>query len=226
MKSLLTVLVLVFLVAGSVSAQSPAINEMEGMENLEKVKRAKFRETYVDTGVDFSKYNKLYLGEALYDYRDVGPAKRTRMYTGSSRKSAFGISEADRRKFEEIVEQAFLKEIEKGKKFTIVETIDANTIILRGAVIDIISKVPPEFIGRSEIYMASVGEATLVMELIDATSGETLALVAERGTIGRNTSIDMFTTPTNSVTVIADVKLWAKRAASKLRSDLDSAIDE
>ncbi len=74
----------VFLATGTTSAQSPALNEVEGMENLEKVKRAKFRETYVDTGVDFSKYNKLYLGGALCDYRDVGPAKRTRLYTGDA----------------------------------------------------------------------------------------------------------------------------------------------
>ena len=71
---------------------------------LEKVKRAKFRETYVNTGVDFSQYNKLYLGDAYFDYRDVGPAERTRSSARStSNKGVFGIAEEDRIKFQEIV---------------------------------------------------------------------------------------------------------------------------
>ena len=38
-----------------------------------------------------------------------------------------------------------------------------DTLILRGGLLDIISRVPPEFVGRSEVYLASIGEATFVV---------------------------------------------------------------
>jgi hypothetical protein len=193
---------------------------------LEKVKRAKFRETYVNTGVDFSQYNKLYLGDAYFDYRDVGPAERTRSSARStSNRGVFGIAEEDRIKFQEIVGEAFTEQLGKGKNFTIVDSIDENTMIMRGAVVDIISRVPPEFVGRSEVYLATVGEATLVLEFLDGKTGEVLAKVSERGRIGsRNDRIDRFSMPTNRATITADVRRWANSAATRLRKELDSAM--
>ena len=206
--------------------EEPSLATVEGQEDLEKVRRAAFRETYVNTAADWTKYDKLYLGEAHYDYRDVGPAERYRTSRSMrSTNSLFGISEEDRRKFEEITGEAFDKQIIKGKNFTITEEIDDTTLYLRGGVVDIISRVPPEYVGRAEVYLASVGEATLIMEFLDGTTGEVLARVAERGVIGSNRGgLDSFSMPSNRVTVTADVRRWASNAASRLRRELDDAI--
>ena len=195
---------------------------------LEKVKRAKFRETYIDTGVDFSQYTKLFLGDAYFDYRDVGPAKQTRSSAlSTSNKSVFGIAQEDRVKFQEIVSEAFLKELGKGKNYTIVDSIDENTMIMRGAVVDIVSMVPPQFAGRSEVYLATVGEATLVMEFLDGRTGDVLAKISERGRIGSPTGrIDRFSMPVNRATVTGDIRRWATSAAIRLRKELDSALGD
>lgn len=195
---------------------------------LEKVKRAKFRETYVDTGVDFSQYTKLFLGDAYFDYRDVGPAKRTRSSAlSASNRGVFGIAQEDRIKFQEIVSEAFLKELGKGKNYTIVDSIDESTMIMRGAVVDIVSMVPPQFVGRSEVYLATVGEATLVMEFLDGRTGEVLAKISERGRIGSPTGrIDRFSMPVNRATVTGDIRRWANSAAIRLRKELDSAMGD
>jgi hypothetical protein len=74
--------------------------------------------------------------------------------------------------------------------------------------------------------MSHVGEATLILELLDSQSGAVLAYVEERrkiNTAGGGGSIDQFTQPTNSVTVWSDVRRWANSAASRLRSGLDKA---
>ena len=65
-----------------------------------------------------------------------------------------GISDADRQKFEQAVSEAFDKKIQKGKKFKIVD------------------ELGPDTVGPSEIYLSSIGEATLVLELLDAEAGE------------------------------------------------------
>lgn len=214
------------LFASLVQAQDTDAPISTDTTGLEKVKRAKFRETYVNTGVDFSQYKNLYLGDAYFDYRDVGPAQRTRSSAlSTSSRGVFGIAEEDRIKFQEIVGEAFTKELGKGKNFTIVDTIDENTMIMRGAVVDIISKVPPDFAGRSEVYLATVGEATLVLEFLDGKTGEVLAKVSERGRIGSPTGrIDQFSMPANRATITADIRRWANSAAIRLRKELDSAM--
>ena len=96
---------------------------------------------------------------------------------------------------------------------------------MRGALLDIISKVPPEMIGRGDVYLSNMGEATLVLELIDASDGEVVAVVAEqRAFQSGGGGIDNFSTPTSSVTVFAEIRRWGNRAARKLRSELDKAI--
>ncbi len=184
-----------------------------------------FQETWINPNLDITKYENLFLWEAYFEYRDVGPARRTRSTMMSTHKREFGISEKDRRKFEEVVSESFTKEIQKVKNLTIVDAPAPNTLILRGAALDIISKVPPETVGRSEIYLATIGEATLVLELIDAETGQTVAVVAERRAIKSGTGrIDEFSMPINNATIIAEVRRWAKAAASKLRKELDAAV--
>lgn len=190
--------------------------------HLEKGKSG-FAETWVNPDADFSKYDSLYLWDAEFDYRDVGPARRTRSTMMNTRQREFGISEEDRQVFEEVVAEAFVKEIQRAKNFRVSDELGPNALIMRGAVLDIVSNVPPEFIGRSEVYLATIGEATLVLELIDAQDGEVVAVVAERRRMGSG-RIDEFSMPTNRASVIAEVRRWASRSARKLREALDKAI--
>jgi len=225
MKNIFALFASVLLAASLVQAQDNPIQTVEGADDLQKVKRAKFRETYVNMHADFTQYTKLYLGDAYFDYRDAGRAQnyRTSVYT-TSRKGTFGISEADRKKFEEIVDEAFTKELTKGKRFKIVDSLGPGTIIMRGAVVDIVSRVPPEFVGRSEVYLSTVGEATLIMEFLDGQTGEVLARIAERGRIGHHGG-QMGMMPTSSVTVMSDIRRWAANAARRLRTELDLSIE-
>ena len=217
---------LAFALAQSVSAEEEnPLAKVEGADDLEKVSDGSFRETYVNTNADFTKYNKLYPGPAVFHYRDAGPAKRYRTTPLRSNQTEFGISEKDRSDFENIVDEAFEKELGKSEYFTMSEELGPQTMVVRGAMVDVVSRVPPEYVGRGEIYLATVGEATLILEFLDGSSGEVLARVAERrriDTIGGRTG--MATMPSNTVTVRADVKRWAASTAKRLRNELDLAI--
>ena len=105
------------------------------------------------------------------------------------------------------------------------DEIGPGTLILRGGLIDIISRVPPEFVGRSEVYLASIGEATFVLEMIDAETGAVVALVAERRAIDTlNSRMGASSMPTNSATVMGDIKRWSGSLGRRLRVALDKAI--
>lgn len=224
----LTKIALVFAAVclGVASAQEEdETDSADRYSHLEKGKSG-FRETWVAPDADFSKYDKLYLWEAEFQFRDVGPARRTRSTMMNTRQREFGISDADREAFEEIVSDAFVKEIQKAKNFKLADELGPKTLIMRGAVLDIISRVPPEFAGRSEVYMSNFGEATLVLELLDGQTGAVLAVVAERRAFQRPGNTIDVAIPTNNATIISDIKRWSRAAASRLRKALDKAIAE
>jgi hypothetical protein len=224
MNMIRLILLTSFLITGPAFAQDEAASSSPQPEaELQKEKGA-FKETWVHPDADFTQYDKLYLWEGVFEFRDVGPAQRTRSSMMNTRKREFGINDADREKFEEIVGEAFVKGLQKGKRFELVSELGPRTMIMRGGVLDIISKVPPETAGRSEIYLASIGEGTLVLELLDAETGDVLALVAERRSFSRPGGIDFMTMPTNSATIIGDIRRWATSAGKKLSKELDKAI--
>ncbi len=74
-------------------------------------------------------------------------------------------------------------------------------------------------IGRGEIYLSSVGEATLVVEGIDSMSGEVVFRAVDRRSIepAGNTMI-----AANTVTTWSEVRRWARRYATILREGLES----
>ena len=204
---------------GAAGAQAQADGELvEG--------KSSFRETWVNPNADFTRYNKILPGGAEFEFRDVGPAKKYRssMRTTNS-KSEYGIFESDREKFKQVVNDAFVKELSSSKKYELVTEAGPGTILLQGGVIDIVSHVPPELSGRSEVYLSSVATVTLVLELLDSETGEVLAYVGDRRKIeppggGR---IDSFSMPTNSVTVWSDIGRWARSSATRLRKSLEKA---
>jgi hypothetical protein len=227
MKYFTTLLVASLLCAGIVHAQSdasPAVAEAMADGELEKGKSS-FRDTWVNPKVDFTQYSKILIGEGEYQFRDVGPAKKNRssMHSSSS-KQEFGISEEDQAKFQQVVGDSFVKELSKSKKYDIVTEATPGTILVEGAVMDIVSHVPPQSVGRSDVYLSNVASVTLVLELHDAVTGEVLAYVEERRKIGQpGGQINQFSTPASSVTVWSDIKRWARSSGSRLRSSMEKA---
>ena len=221
MKKTIATAVALLMSVGAVYAQdedakNPTADMVEG--------KSSFKETWVHPDADFSKYSKIHLWESHFEYRDVGPARKSRSTMMSTRNREFGISEEDRSAFQQVVSEVFREELEKGKNYEITDDVGEGVLLLRGAMLDIISLVPPQSTGRSDIYLSSVGEATLVVEAIDAVTGKTLAIVSERRAIEPpGGQIDSFSMPANRMTIMIDIKRWARRQASKLRKELDKS---
>lgn len=229
MKFIGPILLTTLLLSPAVLAQEAVGVATEAVKDeMVEARKSKFKDAWVHPDADFTRYNQLMFAEtADWEFRDVGPAKTTRsnIYSSNSR-NEYGIREEDRAKFKQTVSEAFMKEMERSKKFKIVDKAGPSTILIKAAVVDIVSNVPPEYIGRSEVYLASTGEATLVLELLDSETGAVLAYVEDRRKIqpaGSSGSINSFTMPSNSVTVWADVKRWARSGASRLRTTLEKA---
>lgn len=189
-------------------------------DGLMPVKNGTFARAWVDPDIDITRYSKILPGEAKFEFRAVRPVPGTS--SRSSSRNEFPISEQNQQKLIDTVNEIFNEELGKSKYFTLTDKPGPDVLIIEGAMLDIVSRVPPERAGRSDIFLSRVGEATLVLQLVDSESLETIYRAAERRAAetagGRAINA-------NTVTTWAEVKRLARRWATKLRSGLDSAIE-
>jgi hypothetical protein len=136
-----------------------------------------------------------------------------------SNETEFWLSDDKKASLTEIVTAAFRAELEKSKNFTFADGPGPDVLIIVGGLHDIVSRVPPDMVGRGETYLSSVGEATLVLEARDSLSGETIYRAIDRRSAERAGGP---MTMSNTVTSKAEVRRLAQRWASRLREGLDS----
>ncbi len=199
-------------------------------EGLVEVHKGAFQSTWVNPDFDFSQYDKIVIAPyGVVDFRDVGPEQKSRSRMLRSNEREFGIGERDRVRFESVAEESFARSLARSKRFELLElgladSIEPGTLVLRAHVLDVVSNVAPPMVGSGAVYSNLVGEATVVIEIIDPASGKTVAYAAERNRIQRNsgTSIDMMMEQ-NNVTAWAEVRRWAGRIGSRLARGLDAA---
>jgi len=210
--------------AGVLYAQDTPTKEVTGGDDLVQEK-GPWAGTWIHPDADISKYSKLYMWESLFKFREGGAtsAGTTMKMMSGVDSGPFAISDESKEKFKKIVSEAVVKELARSKEFTITDTVGPGTLLVRGAVLDIISNVPPNLSGGG-VHLSSVGMATMVFELIDAESGVVQARVAERRYIQPQQRMNTVNSaPVNSATVWNDVEQWARDEARTLKKVLDKA---
>ena len=217
----LLIIALAVVMAGCAS-QDPSFQQGPEAEvtfdGLVRIDHGRFRDSWADPDIDFSKYNKIMTGEAVFEFRAVKKSSSASL-TRSSNESEFWISDDNKAKLIEVVTEVFSKELDKSEKFTRAESAGPDVLVIVGGLHDIVSRVPPDHIGRGEIYLSSVGEATLVLEARDSLSGETIYRAIDRRSAEQAGGYGNIS---NSVTNTAEVRRMAARWATRLREGLDS----
>jgi hypothetical protein len=202
------------------------VNKVTGEDELVQGKARGFQGVWIRPDADISKYGKLYLWNAIFQFRDVGGKNINQTTIAMSRgdEGPFVMSPDDQETFKQVVSETVVKELGRSKQFEVVDVVGPGTLIVRSAVIDIVSSVPPN-VGRfTDVHLASVGEATFLFELIDAETGVIQARVGDRRTIqppSRKNTVNP--AQANSATVWNDVERWARDQAQTLRKELDKA---
>jgi len=218
-------IIFTFIVAGCTSAP-PTIQEGPNAEvsfdGLHKIDNSRFADAWADPEIDFSRYNKVLPGGAFFEFRAVKNTGRTTQRATSST-TEFYIEDSDRQRLEETVSGIFAEELANSTRFEVTDKKGEDVLLLRGGLHDIVSNVPPDIIGRGEIWLSSVGEATLIIEAVDSMSGETIFRAIERRAAQRPGGTAMMS---NTVTTWAEVRRLASRWAANLREGLDSIPTE
>lgn len=218
MKNLncLCVIALMVACAGEPAIDTAADAELS-FDGLSPVSNSRFANAWADPDIDITVYNKIIVGNAEFEFRAVKQNASTSSMRHSS-DTEYWISDENKQKLVDEVSAVFAEEMKKSKNFTFVEDPGPDVLYLVGALHDIVSRVPPDRIGRSEVFLSSVGEATLVLEAHDSLSGETIYRAVERRNMERTgTGIRA-----NSVTTWPEVRRLARRWATTLVEGLDA----
>jgi hypothetical protein len=124
--------------------------------------------------------------------------------------------------FEEEIAGAFREEMARSEVFEIVEEAGPEVLLVRGGLLDVVSRVPPETTGRSRIFIDSIGEATLILEIRSSVSNSIYARAVDR----RAAQTGATMTESNRVTNRAEVRRLGRRWGRMLRDGLDTLLTE
>lgn len=206
--------------AGSIAApRAPRIQTGPDAEvsfdGLHRVDRTVMDVAWAMPTLDLTEYSKLMLVRGGFAYREVDDPGR---YDRSA--TEFPIEPENRARFEEEVGEVFREELAKIENWEYVTEPGPDVLVLVGYIIDVVSAVPPEPIGRNRIYLTRVGEATLVLELRDSMSNEILARSADRRGADPAWPIE-----SSRVTNLAEVRRLARTWARILVKRLDQLAE-
>lgn len=177
------------------------------------------------TDIDLSNYSKVMFEGAGIEYRPAKGPYSGRAGTTSMRRTnqtEFPLDDATKAKFREEIGSVFLEELGKSDQYEIVTEAGADVLLVRAGLLDVVSMVPPEPMGRGTIYLERVGEATLVLELRDSQSNAIFLRTVDRRAAERpGTAME-----SNPVTNRAEVRRLGRRWGGTLRNALESLIGQ
>ena len=191
-------------------------------DGLVRVDKSVVDAAWVKPDFDLTPYTKLMIASQGVSYKKLKPVSGTTFGNRSNGQSAFTVKEESKTEFNKILKEEFVKELSKLERYLIVDKAGPDVLLLVGGVIDVESNVPPYLDAPSlagaagGIYLTSIGQATLVIELRDSQSNEVLARAGDR-----RAAESPFVINVNSVTGWSQVRLLAQSWASLVRERLE-----
>lgn len=181
-------------------------------EGLEPVSSRYFDLAYVRPGVQFDRYRQVVINAPELAFR-----------TPDRSRQQFPLSEEQRTRFRDMLRAQFDAELARSAELGIAAAAGADVLDLHVRVQDILATVPPRTVGqggRGGFALQALGEATLVIELRDAESGEVLARVFDRRAVQ---GVGMFQQDA-LVTRWEDVEELCRHWARTVRERLDAVV--
>ncbi len=166
--------------------------------------------------LDLSGYWKILPVNVGIEYREV--KNRGNTTAARSKGGPYFIDDKARAQFEALVDEIVTEELQKSSRFEIVDEPGPGTLIVSGGLLNVTSQVPPDSIGRSRIYLSSVGDATLVLEFRDSETNRILGRAVDRRaaeTVGGTFTIS------NTVTTNAEVRRLIRYWGTLVREGLE-----
>lgn len=179
------------------------------------------------TDIDVAGYRKVMLEGLGVEFRPVEGPYSGRGGTSSaamrrSNQTTFPMDAETQQLFIDEIRGVFVEEMGRSEVFEIVEEPGPDVLKLRVGLFDVVSSVPPETVGRSQIFLDRVGEASLVLELRESESNAILVRAVDRRAAERPGQAIQ----SNRVTNMAEVRRLGRRWGTILREGVDTLLTD
>jgi hypothetical protein len=194
-------------------------------DGLTRIDRTVMDAVWARTDLDLSGITRVRFHNLGVEYRNVDGPYSGRAGTGSirtrSNSSEFQLDQATRELFEEEIGAAFREELERSTVFTLTDEAGPDVLDVHIGLLDVVSRVPPESVGRSRVFIDRVGEATVVLEVRDSVGHAVLARAVDRRAAESMTMFES-TPPRNR----AEVRRLGRRWGQIIRDGLEAMIKD
>ena len=209
-------------------SSTPAFQEGPDAEvthdGLTRIDRTIMDAAWARTDLDLSGIKQVRFNSLGVEYRNVDGPYSGRAGMGSMRTrssdSEFQLDEATRALFEEEIGGAFREEIERSTVFTVTDEAGPDVLDVHVGLLDVVSMVPPDSVGRSRVFIDRVGEATLVLEIRDSISNTVLARAVDRRAAESTGTMIESSPPRNR----AEVRRLGRRWGQILRDGIEAML--
>lgn len=193
-------------------------------EGLQRLGGTAFDEVWARPGVDLRQFQLLAVEQATIDYRDVEDGIRERSLLHRSGQTAFAIPEDERQRIERLFQRRLSESLERSSQFRYSPTVVPGALMVRASLVDYVSRAPREdrLPGRSQVWVRSVGEASLIVELWDPERDQLLVRVLDHEVMEAGASRLV---RGDSVTSVAEIDRQMQRWARDLRQVVDQLYE-
>jgi hypothetical protein len=185
-------------------------------DGLRRVPSRMLGASYVHPGADLTAYSRvrIELGEIAYE-RPPTRARSGRSGVGES----YALTDRQRDRLERFFREAFRRELVESGRFEAATDVGPGVLDVRGRIVDLRVEVPPEPRASDRSFVRRAGELTLILDVADSHSGESLVRIADRRVISQTGDFDLYRS--DSVTHAAELRKAFSRWARLLGERLD-----
>jgi hypothetical protein len=182
---------------------------------------------WAQPGIDLRGVSKVIFVPVGISYRDVEPSDPSTALRRSTRSREtelreFQLDEETKAFFEAEIGAAFSDEVSASEVYTVVDEPGPDVIKVGVALLDVVSRVPPQARTQPRVFIEMVGEATLVLEIRGSMSNTIYLRAVDRRAAQQQSQM----IESNRVTNSAEIRRLGRRWGQIVREGLDMLLTE
>jgi hypothetical protein len=222
-----------FLAGACTSTPQPQLQSGDDAEitfdGLKRVDNTIMDSVWARPDIDLKGINKVIFVPVGVSYRDVEPSDPTTALRRSTRSRdtelrEFQLDEETKALFEAEIGAVFAEEVSASKVYTMVEEPGPDVITVGVALLDVVSRVPPQAQTQPRVFIEMVGEATLVLEIRGSMSNTVYLRAVDRRAAAQQSQMIESNRVTNAVEIRRLGRRWGQITREGLEFLLTNGI--
>lgn len=207
--SLRMALLLPLLLLASCRAEPPRIDtQARSFDGLYPVRNTGAVRAWARADLDLSGYRML--------LHESGGVRFAPLDRGSASRDQFPIAPEARSSLASLVERTFRESVARVPGYAVARAPGPEVLLVRTTLLDVASRIPPAGTGPDVVFLEDLGDATLLVELLDSESGAVLVRAVETRRVRDPSGLRRSVPARDRATVERAVQVWGEDLAAAL----------